>query len=70
METTKLKIAGMTCGHCVAAVGKALRGTAGVTEARVDLASGSAEVDHAEGAVSTAALVAAVREAGYAAEPA
>ena len=61
-----LKITGMTCGHCVRAVTEALQSVAGVTKAEVDLARGEARV---EGPAELQALVAAVREEGYGAEP-
>jgi copper chaperone len=35
-----IKVNGMTCEHCVAAVTKALQSLPGVSEVRVDLASG------------------------------
>lgn len=60
--TMELKIDGMTCGHCVAAVKKALEAVPGVEAARVDLNEGRAEVT---GAADTEALVAAVEEEGY-----
>lgn len=59
---TELKIEGMTCGHCQAAVKKALEKVAGVRAADVDLANGRATV---EGAADVAALVAAVEDEGY-----
>jgi cation transport ATPase len=40
----KLKIEGMSCGHCSARVEKILTGIKGVDKAKVDLASGTAEV--------------------------
>jgi copper chaperone CopZ len=62
-DSVELKITGMTCQHCVAAVQKALAAVDGVTEVvEVDLDSGSATV---RGSASNAALIAAVREAGY-----
>jgi len=63
---TELKVDGMTCGHCAAAVKKALEGVAGVNAAAVDLATGRAQVD---GHPDLASLVAAVREEGYQATP-
>lgn len=62
--TTKLKIEGMSCGHCVAAVREALEGVSGVQSAQVDLEAGQATVDH-DDAASTAAMVSAVEEEGY-----
>lgn len=59
---THLKIEGMTCHHCQAAVKKALEKVAGVRSAEVDLAHGTAKVD---GAADIAALIAAVEDEGY-----
>lgn len=64
---TKLKIDGMTCGHCVAGVTKALQQVPGVQLARVSLAEGNASVTH-DGTASAEAFLAAVREEGYGAE--
>lgn len=63
---TELKIDGMTCGHCSAAVKKALERVAGVESASVDLAAGRAAV---AGTADLAALVAAVQDEGYQAAP-
>lgn len=63
---TELKIEGMTCGHCTAAVKKALESVSGVTHADVDLANGRARVD---GQADTSQLVAAVQDEGYQASP-
>jgi len=63
---TELKIDGMTCGHCSAAVKNALEKVAGVSAATVDLAAGRAHVD---GNADVAALVAAVQDEGYQAAP-
>lgn len=63
---TKLKIEGMSCQHCVAAVNGALAHVSGVTRvASVDLETGTAEV---EGNADIEVLLAAVREEGYEAE--
>ena len=62
----KLPIEGMTCASCVARVEKALRRVPGVAAAEVNLATETASVIFAEGAAPEA-LVAAVRDAGYAA---
>jgi copper chaperone CopZ len=40
MNTVKVK--GMSCGHCVASVTKALQGIAGVSDVQVDLEKGEA----------------------------
>ena len=63
--TTELKISGMNCPHCVAAVTQALAAVPGVDDVAVDLQTGVARVD---GAADTDALIAAVVAAGYAAD--
>jgi len=65
MTSTRLKIGGMTCGHCVTAVEKALRNQTGVRNATVDLDGGAAEVEYEESQVAAEQLVAAVEEEGY-----
>lgn len=60
---TKLTIEGMTCQHCAKAVSAALAEVPGVSRViDVNLENKSAIV---EGQADTAALVAAVAEAGY-----
>jgi len=61
-----LKVDGMTCGHCVGRVQKALDAATGVVEAKVDLDSGTAEIRFDAG-TDTAALIATVEQAGYSA---
>ncbi len=61
----QMKITGMRCGHCKAAVEKALSGVAGVDRVQVSLEAGSAEV---EGSPNPTALIEAVKEEGYSAE--
>ena len=68
MANIKLRVTGMTCGHCQAKVEKALRGIAGVYSAIVDLPDGEAEVDFDDDSVTTEQLVAAVTKAGYSAK--
>lgn len=62
---TNLKIEGMTCGHCSAAVKRALEQVEGVVSVQVDLEAGHATV---EGSPEFAALLAAVQEEGYSAQ--
>ena len=68
MANIKLRVTGMTCGHCQAKVERALRGTRGVYSAFVDLQSGEAEIDFEDDTVTTGQLVAAVQQAGYGAK--
>ena len=65
MANVKLRVSGMSCGHCQAKVERALKGTAGVYSAVVDLGSGEADVDFEDDAVTTSQLMAAVERAGY-----
>jgi copper chaperone CopZ len=68
VANVKLKVTGMSCGHCQATVEQALKGVSGVYFAIVDLEDGEAEVDFNDDAITTAQLVAAVQRAGYAAK--
>ena len=65
MACAKLKVTGMTCGHCQKTVEQALKGVTGVYSAVVDLLDGEAEIDFDDDAVTPGALVAAVENAGY-----
>lgn len=67
MSMIELKISGMTCAHCVRHVTQALQGVADVDQVEVDLAGGTA---HVRGQADSAALIAAVQDAGYAARQA
>jgi len=69
MSNTTLKVDGMTCGHCVMHVTKALKAVAGVTDAHVSLEKAEALVS-AEASLDAVKLVRAVEAAGYKARPA
>ncbi|MBN2334469.1 copper-translocating P-type ATPase [Candidatus Bathyarchaeota archaeon] len=60
-----LKIVGMTCAACVAAVERALKRVDGVEDAVVNLATEKAHVRYDPGKVSILDLRGAVRDAGY-----
>lgn len=60
----QLAVDGMTCASCVSRVEKVLASVPGVTHAAVNLATGRATV-RAVGGLDSAALVAAVTDAGY-----
>lgn len=64
-ETITLKVTGMMCQHCVAHVKNALEAVDGVQTVEVSLENASATVT---GSADKAALVAAVKAAGYEAE--
>jgi len=59
-----IEVAGMTCGHCVAAVTQELSALDGVSHVGVDLGTGRVELD-VHSPVSDAEIAAAVDEAGY-----
>lgn len=63
MERVTIQIDGMSCGHCVAAVGRALRAVPGVDVEQV--AVGSATFAYDPGAASLDRIRAAVRAEGY-----
>ncbi len=65
MNEVILKVQGMTCGHCVMAVKKALGKVPGVTHVEVDLPAGKAVV---QGGASVEAMIKAVAQAGYGAD--
>jgi copper ion binding protein len=56
-------VTGMTCQHCVAAVGAEVGAVPGVSSVDVDLASGAVVVSGSD--VSDEAVREAVEEAGY-----
>lgn len=57
-----LKIEGMSCSHCKKRVEEAIRSVKGVTDVKVDLNSGIAEIS---GFASPKDLISAVIKAGY-----
>lgn len=58
-----LQIQGMSCGHCVSQVRKALERLDGVTVRRVEIGEAVVEIDPTRR--STADLLRAIDEAGY-----
>lgn len=63
-STSTYNVAGMTCGHCVSSVTEEVSKIPGVTDVKVDLASGSVDIG-SEAPVDEAAVKDAVEEAGY-----
>ena len=61
-QRLNLAIEGMSCGHCVQAVTRALQATPGITVLSVSV--GAAQVETSSPA-STAAALAAIEAAGY-----
>ncbi len=65
MKNITVKVDGMTCGGCQAAVEKAIASLAGVASAKVSLEAGAAEVDFDETALGPEEIGKAVEEAGF-----
>ena len=63
MKNLNLKIDGMTCGHCVMHVQKALRALDGVQVGDVQIGSAHLEFDPAKRQVDD--ILAAIRDQGY-----
>ncbi len=69
-RSVRLNVASMSCASCVGRVDKALALVPGVLDVNVNLASETATVTYAEGAVELGDLLKAAEDAGYPAEPA
>ena len=67
MTTTTVSVTGMTCGHCVDAVTRELTQLDGVQDVAVELVPGAASsiTVTSRGPLDTAAVKAAIDEAGY-----
>ncbi|MEC0231851.1 copper ion binding protein [Paenibacillus alba] len=63
MQTATLKVAGMSCGHCVNSVEGAVKKLGAL--GKVDLNGGSVTVDFDEAKVSLDAIKEAIEEQGY-----
>jgi copper chaperone len=70
MERVTLAITGMTCGHCVAAVRKALAAVPGVGEVEVTLSPARAVVSLDPSITAVEMLTKATAEEGYPSSPA
>jgi copper chaperone len=65
MTEKTFNVAGMSCGHCKAAVEDELNELSGVEKANADVARGTVEVSYDEGTVTIEDLLGAIQEAGY-----
>jgi copper chaperone len=63
MERVTMNIVGMSCGHCVSAVTKALKSLEGVNVEQVSV--GTATVAYDPNATSAAQITQAVEDEGY-----
>jgi len=64
-ERLELRVEGMNCASCVAAVERSIGKLRGVGSATVNLATERVAVDYASDTVSPSRIKAAIREAGY-----
>jgi len=65
MISIKITIDGMTCGHCKAAVEKALAELAGVSSVSVDLSTKQAVIEYDEKVVNPAAVKQVIEDLGF-----
>lgn len=65
MEKIILKVWGMECGHCKAAVQKALMKTMGVNDVSINLPTGATTVTYDPAVVDRDKMIAAVKSVGY-----
>lgn len=63
MERVTLKVGGMSCGHCVMAVQKALKGVDGAAAEQVQIGQATVAYDPAK--TNVGAIIDAVADAGY-----
>ena len=65
METTTIKVDGMSCGGCVKSVTGVLTALEGVAKAEVSLELKQAVVEHDAGKVTRVRLKAVIEDAGF-----
>lgn len=65
MNTTSIKVEGMTCGHCKSAVEGALGKLSGVGKAEVDLSANEVSVEYEEDKVTVEKMTEAIEDQGY-----
>src|SRR5687767_11223366 len=64
-EGIDLRVAGMDCASCAAAIESAVRRLDGVRDVQVDVVGGRVRVRHAEEQVKRVDIASAIRSAGY-----
>ena len=65
MRTTTIRVGGMTCINCQTRIEKKLKSLAGIEDAAVDYAAGTARVTYDEAAASPASIAGAIESLGY-----
>jgi copper chaperone len=68
MTDMTLKVPGMGCGHCKAAVEGGLNKLSGIESSNAEVEKGTVEVSYDEDKVGTEQIKHAIEEAGYAVE--
>lgn len=63
MDRLEIKVAGMSCGHCVGSVDSALRKVEGVRVENVGV--GSANISYDPAVTAPAAIAQAIEDTGY-----
>lgn len=63
MTKVTMEISGMSCGHCVAAVSRTLKGLDGVAESQVEI--GSAAVEFDPDRITAPQIAQAIGDEGY-----
>ncbi len=65
MEKLKLKVEGMSCGHCEIAVQDAVRKLPGIKKVKANKRRKEAAIEYDAAAVSTEQIVKAINDTGY-----
>lgn len=65
MKTTVIKVTGMSCRHCQAAVENTVKAFSGVNSVKVNLNQGIATVDYDEQKVTIRQITDSIEEIGY-----
>ena len=65
MQTTTIKVGGMSCGGCVNSVAAVLEALPGVVKAEVSLENGQAVVVHDAAKVGREQMITAIDDAGF-----
>ena len=64
MKTEQFRVPDVSCEHCIHAITKEVTALPGITHVTVELSDKTVTVQH-DAQVDTAAIVAAINEAGY-----
>ncbi|MDL2246302.1 cation transporter [Methanobrevibacter sp. OttesenSCG-928-K11] len=68
MVNEKIKVNGMHCGSCAFAVENSIKDLDGINDAKVDLDTGTVDLDYDSDKVSKTDIDEAVKEAGFSVE--